>query len=137
MRTVHRKRCGLQSLNSVRITLYSIISHSSSLSHVCWTLHTHSTDSHVSIFTLYPKASTALFVQPVRKQSQDRFKRSHHQKSEIINHIQCGSEEEKLYQNLQKWKYSPTLLEEKVLYRTLKDSISTTYLEPLKGSIHS
>jgi len=30
-----------------------------------------------------------------------------------------------------------TLLEEKVLYRTLKGSISTTYLEPLKGSIHS
>jgi len=28
-----------------------------------------------------------------------------------------------------------TLLEEKVLYRTLKGSISTTYLEPLKGSI--
>jgi len=33
--------------------------------------------------------------------------------------------------------YKPTLLEEKVLYRTLKGSISTTYLEPLKGSIHS
>jgi len=32
---------------------------------------------------------------------------------------------------------SYTLLEEKVLYRTLKGSISTTYLEPLKGSIHS
>jgi len=30
-----------------------------------------------------------------------------------------------------------TLLEEKVLYRTLKGSISATYLEPLKGSIHS
>jgi len=30
-----------------------------------------------------------------------------------------------------------TLLAEKVLYRTLKGSISTTYLEPLKGSIHS
>jgi len=30
-----------------------------------------------------------------------------------------------------------TLLEEKVLYRTLKDSISATYLEPLKGSIHN
>jgi len=29
------------------------------------------------------------------------------------------------------------LLEEKVLYRTLKGSISATYLEPLKGSIHS
>jgi len=27
-----------------------------------------------------------------------------------------------------------TLLEEKVLYRTLKGSISATYLEPLKGS---
>jgi len=27
------------------------------------------------------------------------------------------------------------LLEEKVLYRTLKGSISATYLEPLKGSI--
>jgi len=27
-----------------------------------------------------------------------------------------------------------TLLEEKVLYRTLKGSINTTYLEPLKGS---
>jgi len=26
------------------------------------------------------------------------------------------------------------LLEEKVLYRTLKGSISATYLEPLKGS---
>jgi len=30
-----------------------------------------------------------------------------------------------------------TLLEEKVLYRTLKGSISATYLEHLKGSIHS
>jgi len=30
-----------------------------------------------------------------------------------------------------------TLLEEKVLFRTLKGSISATYLEPLKGSIHS
>jgi len=30
-----------------------------------------------------------------------------------------------------------TLLEEKVLYRTLKGSISAMYLEPLKGSIHS
>jgi len=30
-----------------------------------------------------------------------------------------------------------TLLEEKVLYRTIKGSISATYLEPLKGSIHS
>jgi len=30
-----------------------------------------------------------------------------------------------------------TLLEEMVLYRTLKGSISATYLEPLKGSIHS
>jgi len=30
-----------------------------------------------------------------------------------------------------------TLLEEKVLYRTLKGSICATYLEPLKGSIHS
>jgi len=30
-----------------------------------------------------------------------------------------------------------TLLEEKVLYRTFKGSISTTYLEPLKGSTHS
>jgi len=30
-----------------------------------------------------------------------------------------------------------TLLEEKVLYRTLKGSISATYLEPLKCSIHS
>jgi len=30
-----------------------------------------------------------------------------------------------------------TLLEEKVLYRTLKGSISATYLEPLKGYIHS
>jgi len=30
-----------------------------------------------------------------------------------------------------------TLLEEKVLYRTLKGSISATYLESLKGSIHS
>jgi len=30
-----------------------------------------------------------------------------------------------------------TLLEEKFLYRTLKGSISATYLEPLKGSIHS
>jgi len=30
-----------------------------------------------------------------------------------------------------------TLLEEKVLYRTLKGSISATYLEPLKGSMHS
>jgi len=30
-----------------------------------------------------------------------------------------------------------TLLEEKVLYRILKGSISATYLEPLKGSIHS
>jgi len=30
-----------------------------------------------------------------------------------------------------------TLLEEKVIYRTLKGSISATYLEPLKGSIHS
>jgi len=29
------------------------------------------------------------------------------------------------------------LLEEKVLYRTLKGSISATYLEPPKGSIHS
>jgi len=32
---------------------------------------------------------------------------------------------------------SHTLLKEKVLYRTLKGSISATYLEPLKGSIHS
>jgi len=32
---------------------------------------------------------------------------------------------------------SLALLEEKVLYRTLKGSISATYLEPLKGSIHS
>jgi len=32
---------------------------------------------------------------------------------------------------------NPSLLEEKVLYRTLKGSISATYLEPLKGSIHS
>jgi len=31
----------------------------------------------------------------------------------------------------------PTLLEETVLYRTLKGSISAMYLEPLKGSIHS
>jgi len=31
----------------------------------------------------------------------------------------------------------PTLLEEKVQYRTLKGSISSTYLEPIKGSIHS
>jgi len=30
-----------------------------------------------------------------------------------------------------------TLLEDKVLYRTLKGSISATYFEPLKGSIHS
>jgi len=30
-----------------------------------------------------------------------------------------------------------TLLEEKVLYRTLKGSINATYLEPLKGSINS
>jgi len=30
-----------------------------------------------------------------------------------------------------------TLSEEKVLYRTLKGSISAMYLEPLKGSIHS
>jgi len=30
-----------------------------------------------------------------------------------------------------------TLLGEKVLYRFLKGSISATYLEPLKGSIHS
>jgi len=30
-----------------------------------------------------------------------------------------------------------TLLEEKILHRTLKGSISTTYLEPLKSSIHS
>jgi len=30
-----------------------------------------------------------------------------------------------------------TLLEEKVLYRTLKGSISTPYLEPLKGSIQN
>jgi len=30
-----------------------------------------------------------------------------------------------------------TLLEEKVLYRTLKGSISATYLEPLKGSIQN
>jgi len=30
-----------------------------------------------------------------------------------------------------------TLLEEKVLFRTLKGSISATYLEPLKGYIHS
>jgi len=30
-----------------------------------------------------------------------------------------------------------TLLEEKVLYRTFKGSISATYLEPLKGSINS
>jgi len=29
------------------------------------------------------------------------------------------------------------LLEEKVLYKTLKGSISAMYLEPLKGSIHS
>jgi len=33
--------------------------------------------------------------------------------------------------------YDLTLLEEKVLYRNLKGSISATYLEPLKGSIHS
>jgi len=33
--------------------------------------------------------------------------------------------------------YVCTLLEEKVLYRTLKGSISAKYLEPLKGSIHS
>jgi len=32
---------------------------------------------------------------------------------------------------------SNTLLEEKVLYGTLKGSIRATYLEPLKGSIHS
>jgi len=32
---------------------------------------------------------------------------------------------------------STILLEEKVLYRTLKGSISAMYLEPLKGSIHS
>jgi len=31
---------------------------------------------------------------------------------------------------------SYTLLEEKILYRTLKGSISATYLEPQKGSIH-
>jgi len=30
-----------------------------------------------------------------------------------------------------------SLLEEKVLCRTLKGSISAMYLEPLKGSIHS
>jgi len=30
-----------------------------------------------------------------------------------------------------------TLLEEKVLYRTLKGSISAMYLKPLKGYIHS
>jgi len=30
-----------------------------------------------------------------------------------------------------------TLLEEKVLYRTLKGFISAMHLEPLKGSIHS
>jgi len=30
-----------------------------------------------------------------------------------------------------------TLLEKKVLYRTLKGSSNATYLEPLKGSIHS
>jgi len=29
------------------------------------------------------------------------------------------------------------VLEEKVLYRTLKGSISATYLEPLKGSIQN
>jgi len=34
-------------------------------------------------------------------------------------------------------KCETTLLEEKVLYRTLKGSISATYLEPLKGSMHS
>jgi len=30
-----------------------------------------------------------------------------------------------------------SLLEEKVLYRSLKDAISATYLEPLKGSIQN
>jgi len=30
-----------------------------------------------------------------------------------------------------------SLLEEKVLYRTLKGSISAVYLEPLKGSIQN
>jgi len=34
-------------------------------------------------------------------------------------------------------KMESALLEEKVLYRTFKGSISATYLEPLKGSIHS
>jgi len=33
--------------------------------------------------------------------------------------------------------YGIPLLEENVLYRTLKGSISATYLEPLKGSIQN
>jgi len=35
------------------------------------------------------------------------------------------------------WSNDAALLEERVLYRTLKGSISATYLEPLKGSIQN
>jgi len=40
--------------------------------------------------------------------------------------------------SISKTKLGDSLLEEKVLYRTLKGSISATYLEPLKGyRLHS
>jgi len=44
-----------------------------------------------------------------------------------------------IYARFQTYYYliTVTLLEEKVLYRTLKGSISATYLEPLKGSIQN
>jgi len=58
--------------------------------------------------------------------------------------LQCLFEEDLAQPGFQKFSKficfilpSSSLLEEKVLYRTLKGSISTTYLEPLKDSIHS
>jgi len=54
----------------------------------------------------------------------------------VINHgltlMEAGQRDQPNLRNK-----SHTLLEEKVLYRTLKGSISAIYLEPLKGSTHS
>jgi len=56
-----------------------------------------------------------------------------HQLKKEINHIDGSNKYREGNMNIEKG----TILEKKVLYRTLKGSISTTYLEPLIGYIHS
>jgi len=54
----------------------------------------------------------------------------------IIIWVLCGHKGMDMVNNNTRTTRVRALLEEKVLYRTLKGSISVTYLEPLKGSIH-